>query len=137
MNRVLITGGAGFIGSHLSEQLQKLGQEVVILDNFSTGKVKNLFPLKPQPLVIIYEVGNTMWGHLPDMQFDTLIHLAAPVSVEESLNNKPYDLLIIHSKITLAICLNIRFIIIFFNFLKILQVLLLVMLLYCYLFVNF
>jgi UDP-glucose 4-epimerase len=88
MNRVLITGGAGFIGSHLCEQLQKLGQEIVILDNFSTGKVKNLFPLKPQPLVIIYEVGNTMWGHLPDMQFDTLIHLAAPVSVEESLNNK-------------------------------------------------
>ena len=88
MSRVLITGGAGFIGSHLCEQLQKLGQEIIILDNFSTGKVKNLSPLKPQPLVIIYEVGNAMWGHLPDMQFDTLIHLAAPVSVEESLNNK-------------------------------------------------
>ena len=88
MRRILITGGAGFIGSHLSEQLQKLGQQVIILDNFSTGKVKNLFSLKPAPLVVIYEIGSTMWGNLPDIQFDTLVHLAAPVSVEESLNNK-------------------------------------------------
>ena len=88
MRRILITGGAGFIGSHLSEQLQKLGQQIIILDNFSTGKVKNLFSLKPAPLVVIYEIGSTMWGNLPDIQFDTLVHLAAPVSVEESLNNK-------------------------------------------------
>ena len=89
MNRVLITGGAGFIGSHLCEQLQKLGQEIVIFDNFSTGKVKNLFSLKPTPLVVIYEVGTAMWGNLPDIKFDTLIHLAAPVSVEESYIYKP------------------------------------------------
>jgi|TARA_R110000764_G_scaffold11519_5_gene34478 UDP-glucose 4-epimerase len=88
MGRTLITGGAGFIGSHLCEQLQKLGEEIIIFDNFSTGKAENLFSLKPTPLVVIYEVGTVMWGNLPDIKFDTLIHLAAPVSVEESLNNK-------------------------------------------------
>ena len=40
----LVTGAAGFIGSHLAEQLLKLGQTVVGLDNFSTGKRENLPP---------------------------------------------------------------------------------------------
>lgn len=38
MENVLITGGAGFIGSHLAEKLYKEGLEVYVLDNFSTGK---------------------------------------------------------------------------------------------------
>lgn len=40
--KVLITGGAGFIGSHLTDQLLKEGKEVVIIDNLSTGKIENL-----------------------------------------------------------------------------------------------
>lgn len=40
--RVLVTGGAGFIGSHVSEELLRRGDEVVVLDNFSTGKKENL-----------------------------------------------------------------------------------------------
>ena len=38
----LITGGAGFIGSHLAEKLVKLKHKVIILDNLSTGRKKNL-----------------------------------------------------------------------------------------------
>ena len=43
--KVLVTGGAGFIGSNLCEALLKRGDEVVCLDNFATGKLENLLPL--------------------------------------------------------------------------------------------
>ena len=42
--RYVVTGGAGFIGSHLVEHLVSTGQEVVVIDNFSTGKPENLEP---------------------------------------------------------------------------------------------
>ena len=42
--KILITGGAGFIGSHLSELLISEGNQVIALDNQSTGSVKNLNP---------------------------------------------------------------------------------------------
>ena len=44
--RALITGGAGFIGSHLSEALLAAGHEVVVLDNLSTGSMANIVHLK-------------------------------------------------------------------------------------------
>jgi len=44
--RALITGGAGFIGSHLAERLLARGDEVIILDDLSTGSVENIRHLK-------------------------------------------------------------------------------------------
>jgi len=44
-NKVLVTGGAGFIGSNLTEELLKRGNHVTVLDNFATGKIENLLPL--------------------------------------------------------------------------------------------
>ena len=45
MGKIVVTGGAGFISSHLTEELVKQGYHVVILDDFSTGKMENIEPL--------------------------------------------------------------------------------------------
>ncbi len=49
MQRCLVTGGAGFIGSHLSERLLELGHEVTILDDLSTGRRENLNHIENHP----------------------------------------------------------------------------------------
>lgn len=45
MRNILVTGGAGFIGSNLAEELLQRGHRVTVLDNFATGKIDNLLPL--------------------------------------------------------------------------------------------
>jgi UDP-glucose 4-epimerase len=79
--RVLVTGGAGFIGSHVVNHFIKHHYDVIVMDNFSTGSIDNL-PEKVEP-VLIHTIGND--DPLPvGLKFDTLIHLGAPVSVVES-----------------------------------------------------
>ena len=54
--KVLITGGAGFIGSNLAEKLVKSGHKVIILDNLSTGIMSNLKTIKNKIKFINYDI---------------------------------------------------------------------------------
>jgi UDP-glucose 4-epimerase len=77
--RFVVTGGAGFIGSHIAEALVKQGKEVVVVDNFRTGKRENLEPWWDPKLCTLHEVeiGNPdAMAHVFDGA-DTVIHEAA------------------------------------------------------------
>ena len=82
--RVLITGGAGFIGSHLSEAYLKRGDEVFIIDDLSTGSFDNIRHLKDNPR-FNYTIDNVhnqpVTAELVDM-CDVIFHLAAAVGVK-------------------------------------------------------
>lgn len=82
--RVLITGGAGFIGSHLSEALLERGDEVFILDNLSTGSIHNVVHLKTNPrfhYTIDTVANEPVVAELID-RCDIVVHLAAAVGVK-------------------------------------------------------
>ena len=82
--RFLITGGAGFIGSHLSEELLGRGHEVHVLDDLSTGAIENIRHLKDRPefQYTIESAGNgQVVAELVD-EADAIYHLAAAVGVE-------------------------------------------------------
>ena len=82
--RVLITGGAGFIGSHLAEALLERGDDVFVLDNLSTGSIDNITHLKPHPrfhYTIDTVTNEPLLAELID-HADTVVHLAAAVGVK-------------------------------------------------------
>lgn len=75
--RVLVTGGAGFIGSHLCELLVSLNHEVICLDNYFTGSKKNVYPLLSRSgfEVIRHDIINPI-----DLEVDQIYNLACPAS---------------------------------------------------------
>ena len=80
----LVTGGAGFIGSHLVEALLHRGNEVVVLDNLSTGRLQNLRSLMGHPNLEILEesvLNRPVVERLVD-RVDRVFHLAAAVGVQ-------------------------------------------------------
>jgi UDP-glucose 4-epimerase len=82
--RYLITGGAGFIGSHLAERLIDRGDRVVLLDNLSTGSMDNIRHLKNFPLLQYHldDIENRqLLAELVD-DADIVVHLAAAVGVK-------------------------------------------------------
>jgi UDP-glucose 4-epimerase len=82
--RVLITGGAGFIGSHLSDAYVARGDEVYIIDDLSTGSIRNIAHLKENPRFHyrIDSVNNqSLMAELID-ECDVVVHLAAAVGVK-------------------------------------------------------
>src|SRR5512132_3886560 len=84
MMRVLITGGAGFVGSHLSDALLERGDEVFILDNLSTGSINNVVHLKNHPkfhYTIHTGANEPVLAELID-RCDVIVHLAAAVGVK-------------------------------------------------------
>ncbi|WP_417886170.1 SDR family oxidoreductase [Zunongwangia sp.] len=87
--KILVTGGAGFIGSNLCEALLKLGAEVICLDNFSTGRKENIYGFLGNPLFTLIE------GDIRDLKVcqeacknvDFVLHEAALGSVPRSIEN--------------------------------------------------
>jgi len=77
--RIMVTGGAGFVGSHLCERLLADGHEVVALDNFITGDRRNLAELEGHQAFTFIEADVTV--ELPiDGRFDRIFHMASPAS---------------------------------------------------------
>jgi UDP-glucose 4-epimerase len=84
MAKMLITGGAGFIGSHLAERLLADGHEVMLLDDLSTGRLDNVRHLTNDPRVhfVRDSVSNESAVNIAMSQCDAVFHLAAAVGVQ-------------------------------------------------------
>jgi nucleoside-diphosphate-sugar epimerase len=82
--KALITGGAGFIGSHLAERLLQLEHDVLVLDNLSTGSIENIAHLKTEKrfsYVIDSVTSESLLAEMVDSS-DVVFHLAAAVGVK-------------------------------------------------------
>jgi UDP-glucuronate decarboxylase len=77
VKRILVTGGAGFLGSHLTERLLKEGNEVIVADNFFTGSKKNIEAFKQNPNFefIRHDIMNPLY-----VEVDEIYNLACPAS---------------------------------------------------------
>jgi UDP-glucose 4-epimerase len=88
--KYLVTGGAGFIGSHLCERLISRGEQAIILDNYSTSSISNIGGFQQQVKVV---EGNILNKSLVDelvAESDYVVHLAAALGVL-NIVNKPLD----------------------------------------------
>ncbi len=87
MDAYLVTGGAGFIGSHIIRHLTGTGQRVRVLDNFSTGKKENLQGIDGHLEVIEGDIRNLEDVRAAVKGIDYILHLAAQVSVPVSMED--------------------------------------------------
>ena len=79
MKRILITGGAGFLGSHLCDRFIKEGYEVIAMDNLITGDMKNIEHLMPLEHFHFYHHDVSKYIHVPG-ELDYILHFASPAS---------------------------------------------------------
>ena len=101
---VVVTGGAGFIGSHVVDRLVKSGRRVVVLDNFSTGRRENLAQYDGDDRVGVVEcdVAAGVDGALAGIDVDRVVHLAAQVTVVTSVA-EPMDDVRVNCGATVAV----------------------------------
>jgi dTDP-glucose 4,6-dehydratase len=85
--RIIVTGAAGFLGSHLSDRLLKEGHEVIGMDNFITGRPENLAHLGNQERFTFIEHDVSNFIEVPDGGVDAIMHFASPASPNP---NSPY-----------------------------------------------
>ena len=85
--KVFITGGAGFIGSHLCDALVARGEEVTILDNLSTGSKKNIAHLEGEIKVFQGDIRNQNLVESLVKDSDLVLHMAAALGVDNILEN--------------------------------------------------
>ena len=91
--KILVTGGAGFIGSHLIKNLLNEGHEVHSLDNYSTGNTNN--HLSVEGFTAIYIKGDVSnWDDILKLptNFDVVFHLAANADVRHGTEHPRWDL---------------------------------------------
>jgi dTDP-glucose 4,6-dehydratase len=111
--RILITGGAGFIGSHLSEYLLEQGHEVICMDNLLTGTIDNIAHIRdPKFSFINYDVTNYIYVNGP---LDYVLHFASPASPMDYLQLPIHTLKVgalgTHNSLGLAMAKGARFLI--------------------------
>ena len=86
---VLVTGGAGFIGSHVVDLLVEKGHDVVVLDDLSTGRKENV---NPEATLTVLNVRSTEAAQMVrGGGFDAVLHLAAQISVVKSVQEPVFD----------------------------------------------
>jgi UDP-glucose 4-epimerase len=85
--RVFITGGAGFIGSHLCDALVAEGKEVTILDNLSSGSKKNIAHLEGKIKVVQGDIRDQKLVESLVVESDLILHMAAALGVDNILEN--------------------------------------------------
>ena len=87
--KILVTGGAGFIGSTTVDLLVKDGHRVVVLDDFSTGREENL---NPEVEVLRLSIADeTILQVFAEWRFDAVMHCAAQIDVRKSVENPVFD----------------------------------------------
>lgn len=89
--KVIVTGGAGFLGSHLSDKLIERGNQVLCIDNLLTGSLDNIAHLQNSPDFEFVQA-DASEGLPSDLDFDELYHLASPASPNKN-NPKSYQAL--------------------------------------------
>lgn len=89
MTNCLVTGGAGFIGSHLVERLLNLGHDVTVLDNLSTGRASNLASLKDRSCLTVQDCDVAHDSRLPELfeGAEWVFHLAGLADIVPSVQN--------------------------------------------------
>lgn len=89
---VLVTGGAGFIGSHLVEKLITFGAQITVIDNLSTGSLVNLQSVINNLSLVVGDLGDLLrWHRFTLEQYDYIFHLAANPYIPPSVENPVYD----------------------------------------------
>ncbi len=88
MAKILVTGGAGFIGSHVTDKLVELGHEVIVLDNISTGKRENV---NARARLVEKDIRDNLEELFAREKFDYVYHFAAQINVRKALADPQYD----------------------------------------------
>jgi len=88
--KYIVTGGGGFIGSHLTEKLIKLGHKVIVIDNFSVGRRNNLKSIKKNIKIINADINNKNKIFKYFKNVDCVFHLAALADIVPSIENPEF-----------------------------------------------
>ena len=109
--KVIVTGGAGFIGSHLVSELVKNNFEVIVLDNLSSGRLENLKGLKNKIKFYKYDLSKKgKWKKLFTKEISYVFHLAALADIVPSIENpeKYFNSNVVSTLNILECCKNIQ-----------------------------